>query len=109
MRSGDAQSDTYQFTLADRRVKEVANRYYNPPKSGNEPVEPLIDYVDGESFSFFYPDPRQLKTPLDEKSEIIEEDRWTRMDFTSHHHLQIWRYENEARLQAKHRADHYLP
>ena len=103
-----AEKDAYTFETTTSLVKEVANRYI-PRWMGGEKGEPLVeDYPPGGTFeSSRYRDPLQKDHPL---VGVTEQSKWTRLDFTNLDDLKYeWRYENEARRQARERAAHHLP
>jgi hypothetical protein len=97
-----ATRDGFEFYLSlDYDVKTMADRYNQPLPGGNK-MEPLIDYQPGESFYRVYSEPRQRRTPFDsEGRELVQEDKWHRLDMVSLSRLETYYDEREAKRQAK--------
>jgi hypothetical protein len=95
--------DEFEFYVdLSYRVKEMATRY-DQPLPGRERMEPLIDYRPGDHFGpRVYSEPRQRGTPLDnEGREVIEEDKWPRVDMVSLSRMEAYYDEGKAMRQAK--------
>lgn len=100
--------DTYNFYVRPGElVKQVVAEYDNPwmnPSGLPADMQPLIrDYAPGEHFdSGYWPEPRRSYSPADSGGRsIIEEDKWSRLDYTNMQGLDDWRDLPWAREQAR--------
>jgi hypothetical protein len=86
-------------------VKESAAAY-NPPLPGGDVLDPLVDYEPGEHFGpVVYVEPRQRVTVMGEEggdgAEVIEQDKWHRLDMVSWSRVEAYFDEAVAKSQAR--------
>ncbi len=88
-----------------RTVKETAAGY-NPPLPGGDVMDPLVDYEPGDHFGpVVYAEPRQRVTIMEGEGgdgvEVIQEDKWHRLDMVSWSRVGAYFDEAEAKREAR--------
>jgi len=95
------------FHMPDELVKERVARYellWPDPTTLPSGWSPLIpNYAPGEGFKpGHWPEPRRRLTPWENQDkDIVEHDKWTRLDYTPASRLEVWRDVERARRQAR--------